>query len=546
MSSVSQPLDKKTQQSLAREERAKRRSQSPSVSSQPTATQSRSEFSAALRDVAGRSIEESHSVRLSSHIRGYSGPSPANMATTTTTRTTTSSQTLQSQPLSESVSTAGPRTTAFPLRENTSTSRARAHTSSHHSRSRTHSRGRSRTSRHSPPDREPSGTPSPDREGPNDGAAPAPDGDDGNGPGGNDSGDDGGDGSDDEINNLPDPMKALVKAMVLGLNKANSGGGSSDKTRARVRDPEPYDGKDPELLRTFLFQGILNFNDRPKAFTRDSQKVNYMISYLTGDALGWFEPEMVNPDPTNPPAWLDNYAEFVAELQRNFGSYDPRQEAENEISTLTMPSDSTIQKYLVRFNKLSLLTGWNDQALRKVFYDGLPERIQIKMRDLPGGKPTTLKLMKLSAQTIDASHWEWKREVGYRRSRTSQAPSAPPTSSKNNTTVGSSGGRTGSSSSNAPKTNSSGGSSKDKKTSGGNSGNAGGSSGGSSSSSDKPYANILGANGKLLESERKRRIENNLCLRCGQAGHRATDCPRRSAAGRAAQADAPADTDSGN
>jgi hypothetical protein len=76
-----------------------------------------------------------------------------------------------------------------------------------------------------------------------------------------------------------------------------------------------------------------------------------------------------------------------------------------------------IQKYLVCFNKLSQLTGWNSLALQKVFYDGLPERIQIKLRDLPGSKPTTLDVLKISAQSIDASHWEWQREQELRRAR---------------------------------------------------------------------------------------------------------------------------------
>ncbi|KAJ7821087.1 hypothetical protein B0H14DRAFT_3876042 [Mycena olivaceomarginata] len=91
---------------------------------------------------------------------------------------------------------------------------------------------------------------------------------------------------------------------------------SSEKSRARVQDPDIFDGKDPDKLRTFLFQGILNFKDHPSAFVRDHQKVNYMISYLTGDALGWFKPSIVDPDPENVPAWLDSYDAFVSELVR--------------------------------------------------------------------------------------------------------------------------------------------------------------------------------------------------------------------------------------
>ncbi|KAJ7811760.1 hypothetical protein B0H13DRAFT_2383690 [Mycena leptocephala] len=53
---------------------------------------------------------------------------------------------------------------------------------------------------------------------------------------------------------------------VLNQHQQQQQGPSRDKARARVRDPETFDGKDPEKLRTFLFQGILNFNDRPTAF----------------------------------------------------------------------------------------------------------------------------------------------------------------------------------------------------------------------------------------------------------------------------------------
>jgi hypothetical protein len=306
---------------------------------------------------------------------------------------------------------------------------------------------------------------------------------------------------------------------------------ASEKSRARVRDPDTFDGKDPEKLRTFLFQGILNFKDRPSAFVRDHQKVNYMISYLTGDALGWFEPSIVDPDPENVPIWLDNYDAFVSELQLNFGTYDPRQEAENEIVALRMGEKQHIQKYLVRFNKLSQLTGWNSIALRKVFYDGLPERIQIKLRDLPGGKLSSLEVLKISSQSIDASHWEWQREQELRRARNPQ-PSAK------------SSGTDGKSTSNDSSTAQAGDSKKKKKKGGGgNGGNSGGSSAQTSSpsTSEKPYAKVLGSDGKLLPAEKARRLAENLCLLCGGKGHRSNECPKKKpAAGRAATTDSAA------
>jgi hypothetical protein len=93
-----------------------------------------------------------------------------------------------------------------------------------------------------------------------------------------------------------------------------------EKSQARVWDPDTFNGKDPNKLRTFLFQDILNFKDHPSAFVQDRQKANYMIYYLTGDALGWFEPSIIDSDPENFPAWLDNYAPFISKLQLNFGT----------------------------------------------------------------------------------------------------------------------------------------------------------------------------------------------------------------------------------
>lgn len=253
-----------------------------------------------------------------------------------------------------------------------------------------------------------------------------------------------------------------------------------------------------------------------------------MISYLTEDALGWFEPTYVNPDPNNIPLWLTNYDAFVTELQLNFGTFDPRQDAENEIVSLHMADGQRIQKYLVKFNKLSQLTGWNSVALRKVFYDGLPERIQTKLRDLPGGKPSTLEIMKISAQSIDASHWEWLKEQKLRRARnpTTTNTNAKPEANKSGAPAGS-GSKPNTTSTPAPKGDSK------KKSGRGNGGNPGGSPS-KTAPSDKPYAALLGADGKLSEAERNRRMTENLCLFCGGSGHRATDCPKRRTSGRAA------------
>ena len=79
--------------------------------------------------------------------------------------------------------------------------------------------------------------------------------------------------------------------------------------------------------------------------------------------------------------------------------------------------------------------------------------------------------------------------------------------------------------------------------SGNNNSNTNNSSSGSknqkSSSNSANTASHLGKDGKLTPTERKRRLDNKLCLFCGAAGHMARDCTKSTssaAKGRAANA----------
>ena len=66
-------------------------------------------------------------------------------------------------------------------------------------------------------------------------------------------------------------------------------------------------------------------------------------------------------------------------------------------------------------------------------------------------------------------------------------------------------------------------------------------------------ASVLGSDGKLKPEERKRRLDNNLCLGCGEAGHTVDKCTKvgkKKAKGRAstttpASTSQPAKGDSG-
>src|SRR6202162_4930649 len=225
--------------------------------------------------------------------------------------------------------------------------------------------------------------------------------------------------SDDDVqHNLAGAIAALAK------NVKHQGDGS----RSKVQEPDPFDGTDPTKLRTFLVQLQLSFNDRPRTFSDDRRKVNFAISYLKGIALAHFENSLIEPDLFHPPDWEDDYADFVAELKIYFGSPDVVGEAESKLENLSMKPTQRIAKYLVEFNRLSTITGWDSRALRHQFYRGLPARVKDEVSHV--GKPDSLGELRMLAQSIDGRYWERDEET--RRERTSQPSERKPEKSATN------------------------------------------------------------------------------------------------------------------
>jgi hypothetical protein len=318
------------------------------------------------------------------------------------------------------------------------------------------------------------------------------------------------DDSDEDVqHNLADAIAALAR------NVHHQGDGS----RSKVREPDPFDGTDPTKLRTFLVQLQLSFNDRPRAFADDSKRVNFAISYLKGIALAHFENSLLEPDLFNPPAWDNDYDEFVSELKTYFGSPDVVGEAESKLENLSMKPTQRIAKYLVEFNRHATITGWDSRALRHQFYRGLPACIKDEVSRV--GKPASLSELRTLAQSIDGRYWE--REEETRRERGGQSTEKKTDKPHNQA----------SSSSNQKPQNKS---HKKQFTPR--------DSGSSPQNPDKRTSDLgdkLGKDGKLTVAERARRFANNLCLFCGGVGHTAKECPKSSssaakAKGRSAKA----------
>jgi Domain of unknown function (DUF4939) len=140
------------------------------------------------------------------------------------------------------------------------------------------------------------------------------------------------------------PPADPAQAITLLANSLSTPKKSSAQTK--VHEPDTFDGSDTRKLQSFLVQCVLNFQDCTDAFSDDSAKVIYALSYLKGTALDWFEPALTSDLPA---PWLSDYAIFVSELKSKFRPHTPEGEAEAELESLRMCDNQRITKYLVEF-----------------------------------------------------------------------------------------------------------------------------------------------------------------------------------------------------
>ena len=309
---------------------------------------------------------------------------------------------------------------------------------------------------------------------------------------------------------------------MLARNVQHQGDGS----RSKVWEPDPFDGTDTTKLRTFLVQLQPNFNDRTCIFSEDRRKVNLAMSYLKGIVLAHFKNTLIEPDLIHPAAWDDNYKEFVSELKMYFGAPDIIGEAESKLKNLVMKPNQRIAKYLVKFNQLASITGWDNCALRHQFYHGLPGHIKDEVSWV--GKPATLLELWTLAQQINGRYWEHEEE-------TQQEQGNQPTDKANKSQ--------NQQSSSSPNNNQN----KHQKEP-----FVPRDPGLSSQNSNKKTLDVndkIGKDGKLTVAERARCFANSLCLFCGGVGHTVKECPQTSssatkAKGRAAKAQPKTKSDS--
>jgi hypothetical protein len=165
---------------------------------------------------------------------------------------------------------------------------------------------------------------------------------------------------------------------VLERLAENAGGNRPATSKAKLRDPDPFDGKDSKKLRGFLLQCKLNFRAKPEYFCDDAVKVTYVLFFLKEPALDYFEPLLIN-DTVNEPTWLTDFELLTEELYIYFCPYDQQAEAKIELEQLVMKDTYKATKFFIEFYRLSAMLDHNESSLYRKAYTAMPKRIKDEM-----------------------------------------------------------------------------------------------------------------------------------------------------------------------
>jgi hypothetical protein len=184
-----------------------------------------------------------------------------------------------------------------------------------------------------------------------------------------------------------------------------------------------------------------------------------------------------------------------------------------------MKDNHKATKFFIDFCRISAMLDHNDLSLYRKVYTAMPKRVKDELVHFD--KPRTLDELRDLIQKIDQRYWERRGEIAC---ETCMAPATEAKSDKsaqaalNNDQC--QGQNLGNSNSNMNAQSSGKGKEKEKPK-------------GNPSQGQPKKPNLtekLSKDGKLTQQERQRPQDNNLCLFCGQAGHRVRECPRSTAA----------------
>jgi hypothetical protein len=237
----------------------------------------------------------------------------------------------------------------------------------------------------------------------------------------------------------------------------------------RVSLPEKFDGTRSKF-RGFMNQVQLITMLQPERYPTEESKVGLVGTLLTGSALSWFAPLFEQRS-----SILSNFKTFLEAMTEAFGEHDKARVALNKIYALRQGFRS-VSVYASEYRQLAVDINWDEQALMDQFYRGLRDDVKDLLLNFPD--PCTLD--ETISQAVKCDNRLFQR---YQDRRSSSFPrqSERAAIAKNH-----------------------------------------------NSYEGVEDMQIDATRFKpLTPEEKKQRFEENLCLYCGEPGHKIDGCPKK-------------------
>uniref|UniRef100_A0A3B5KXT1 CCHC-type domain-containing protein n=1 Tax=Xiphophorus couchianus TaxID=32473 RepID=A0A3B5KXT1_9TELE len=253
---------------------------------------------------------------------------------------------------------------------------------------------------------------------------------------------------------------------------------SVDSVRSTVSDfrpslPERFSGE-VSKCRGFLFQCTIIFNHSPQSFLHDGRKISFILSHLSGKALEWAEARFPNSAD-----YGYSFDDFLDEFKQAFNQDTDKTSDSRSLLELKQGRRS-VAEFAIDFRIKAAASGWGQTALKSAYFHALNDSIKDELAVLD--EPKTLE--ELINLTIRLDNRLRSRN---RERAKSCHPFVRSCSDKTSNSAFPS----------------------------------------SEPAETEPMQ--IGST-RLSPEERLRRFKENLCLYCGESGHRISTCPSKAKA----------------
>jgi Retrotransposon gag protein/Zinc knuckle len=177
--------------------------------------------------------------------------------------------------------------------------------------------------------------------------------------------------------------------------------------------PDEFTGERSQF-RSFFMQVDLYAGFNSTKYASETEKVLWCVSFFRGKAASWIEGYLAN--------YLENHNQgkctkdmqkatidifhtwdgFKEKAEQVFGEVDEGRQAERELQRIKQRGSAA--QYLAEFQKNSVKTNWNDDALMAQFYRGLKDPVKDDLAREQ--RPTTLEGLIQKAVQIDNRNYE--------------------------------------------------------------------------------------------------------------------------------------------